>query len=140
MTITYDAQLLKAMALFENLTHAKLKDCYQDDVLNTMTFVVLPGESGKAIGKKGIVVKKLEYLFKKRIRVVEYTPEKFDFIRNLVQPLQIREITEDEQGIVTLADPDTKTKGLLIGRNGQNLRNLEKNVRRFFEVKEIRVV
>jgi len=49
-------------------------------------------------------------------------------------------ISEDEMGIVTIAGPDSKTKGLLIGRNAQNLRNLEANVRRYFEVKEIKVV
>jgi ribosomal protein S3 len=33
-----------------------------------------------------------------------------------------------------------QTKGLLIGKNARNLRNMEKNIRRYFEVKEIRVV
>ncbi len=140
MTITYDTALLKVMVLFENMTQTKLKDCFQDVTQNSMTFVVQPGESGRAIGKNGVIVRHIEQLLNKHVRVVEFSAEKNTFIRNLVQPLHIEQIEEDEEGIVTLTGKDSKTKGLLIGRNGQNLRALEEKVRRHFPVKEIRVV
>lgn len=140
MTITYDTALLKVMVLFENATHSKLKDCFQDAAGNSITFVVQPGESGKAIGKHGANAKRLEQLLKKYVRVVEFSPDRNQFIRNLVQPLQIGQIDEEEAGVITLTGKDSRTKGLLIGRNGQNLRALEEKVRRHFPVKEIRVV
>ena len=140
MRIKYDVSLMKIMSLFENLTHARLKDCFADEKLNNLTFVVLPGEMGKALGKRAENVKTLERKLQKKIRVVEFNPDKLEFIKNMIMPLKVSGISEDEMGVVTIAGPDPKTKGLLIGRNAQNLRNLEANVRRYFEVKEIKVV
>jgi hypothetical protein len=57
----------------------------------------------------------------------------------MAHPLIVTDVTE-EDGIVTIHHDDLQTKGLLIGKNAKNLRNLEKNVRRYFDVKEIKVV
>jgi N utilization substance protein A len=140
MKIKYDASLINIMSLFEQVTHAKLKDCFMDEKLNSLTFVVLPGEMGKALGKKACNVRILESKLQKKIRVVEFNPDKLQLIRNMVMPLRVDDVSEDENGIIIIQGPDTKTKGLLIGRNAQNLRNLEENMRRYFEVKEIKVV
>ncbi|MBI4150239.1 NusA-like transcription termination signal-binding factor [Candidatus Woesearchaeota archaeon] len=140
MTIKYDAELLKAMSFFEKATYAKLKDCYVDKHIDMVTFVVMPGELGKAVGKGGTNVKRLEQAFKKRIKVVEYADDLLQFIKNMIMPLRVTTV-EQQDDVVILHDEDMKTKGLLIGRNAQNLRNLEENVRRFFPaLKEIKVV
>ncbi len=138
-TIKYDISLMQYMMLFEQLTGVPLKDCFIDAHLNLLTFVVQPGEIGKAVGKQGVTVRLLEQKVKRRVRVVEFHPDKHSFIKNIIMPLRIDNIREEE-GIVYLESRDVKTKGLLIGRNAQNLRNLETNVRRYFDVKEIRVV
>ena len=137
--IKYDISLMQYMTAFEQMTGAQLKDCFVDTHLTLLTFVVQPGDLGKAVGKHGTTARLLEQKFKRRVRVVEFHPEKLDFIKNMIMPLRIDGIREDD-GIVYLESSDVKTKGLLIGRNAQNLRNLETNVRRYFEVKEIRVV
>ncbi len=140
MTIKYDAELLKAMTFFENATHAKLKDCYLDSHTDMMTFVVMPGEIGKAVGKGGSNVRRLEDAFKKRIKIAEYADDLLQFVKNMIMPLRV-EMAEQVDDVVVLHDQDIKTKGLLIGRNAGNLRNLEKNVQRFFPaLKEIKVV
>ena len=140
MTIKYDAELLKVMTFFENATHSKLKDCYLDSHTDMMTFIVMPGEIGKAVGKGGANVRRLEEAFKKRIKIAEYADDLLQFIRNMIMPLRVENV-EQVDDIVVLHDQDMKTKGLLIGRNAGNLRNLEKNVQRFFPaLKEIKVV
>lgn len=130
--------LMKYMELFETLTRAKLKDCFIDK-LERVVFVVMPNNIGKAIGKKGINIKKIEDLLKKKIRIVEFDPEMNKFISNLVFPLKITGF-RFEGGILTINGADTNTKGLLIGRNAQNLRNTESIVKRFFELEEIKVI
>lgn len=140
MAITYDAELLKAMSFFEKITHTQLKDCFMDTHVNMFTFVVMPGEIGKAVGKGGVNVKRLENAFKKRIKIVEYADDLLQFVRNMIMPLRVQNI-EQMDDIVIVQDQDMKTKGLLIGRNAGNLRNLETNVRRYFPtLKEIKVV
>ena len=140
MKIKYDISLMGFISLFESMTGAHIKDCYADDVLKCITFVVQPGQLGRAIGKKAMNVKRMQEKINKNIRVIEFNPNLLEFIKNMVAPLKIDRIGQNEDGIVIIKGPDTKTNGLLIGRNAQNLRNLENNVRRYFEVKEIRVV
>ncbi len=51
----------------------------------------------------------------------------------------LREIKE-EAGDVIIRDDNKKTKSLLIGREGRNLKLLNRAVRRFFSVNEVKVI
>ncbi len=134
--IKYDVNLMKYMQLFETLTRTKLKDCISDEQL---IFIVEENEIGRAIGKGGSNVRRLEELLKKKIKIVEFSPDVKQFIRNFVMPLQVKDVNEEE-GVVTIVGPDTRTKGLLIGRERKNLDNLKGVVNRYFKVEDIRVV
>src|SRR3989344_2646876 len=96
MKIKYDISLINIMSLFEQVTHAKLKDCFMDEKLNSLTFVVLPGEMGKALGKKASNVRLLESKLQKKIRVVEFNSDKLQLIQNMVMPLRVEDISEDD--------------------------------------------
>lgn len=127
---------MKFMSLFESLTRAKLRDCFE---LNSQIFfVVQEGEIGRAVGKGAVNVKKIESIINKKIRIVEFSPDLLGFVRNVVFPLQLRDL-KVEDGVVTLTAVDSATRGLLIGRSAQNLRSFESVVKRFFDVKELRV-
>jgi len=136
MKIKYDANILKYMSLFESLTRSKLKDCIVNERL---LFVVEPNEIGKAIGKNGSNVHRLEGILRKKIRIVEFSPEVCQFVRNMIYPLQAKDVNE-ENGVVTITGPDTKTKGLMIGRDAKNLNLLKDIVRRYFSIEDIKVV
>lgn len=138
--ITYDMALMHHIALFEQLTHAKLRDCFQDPVRNCLTFVVEQGEVGKALGKGAINLRRLEELLKKRVRIVEFADNPLQLIHNFIQPLQAKNIERDAEDRIVITGADEQTNGRIIGRNAQNLRSLETNVRRYYAVKEIKVV
>lgn len=127
---------MKFMSMFESLTQAKVKDCF--DLNSSLVFVVNEGEIGKAIGKKAVNVKKFEAMIKKKIRIVEFNPNMIEFVKSVVFPLQLRDLKEEE-GVITLTAVDSNTRGLLIGRSAQNLRFFEFIIKRFFEIKELRV-
>lgn len=133
--IKYDAEIMKIMPLFENITRAKLKDCISNERL---LFIVEENEIGKAIGKKGSNIKKLESMLNKRIKVVEFNTDVLQFIKNMLYPLQASSIENKDDVIAIQAD--TKTKSLIIGRNQQNLNNLISIVRRYFDINDINVV
>ena len=134
--IIYDVDAMKFMSLFETITRAKLKDCIIKETM--VMFIVQPDEVGRAVGPKGANVKKLERILKKKIKIVEYAPEPVNFIKNLIHPLQVKEITE-EDGVYTLTAADLKTRGFLIGRNASHLRAYEEVVKRYFPIKELKV-
>lgn len=134
--IKYNIDLMKYIQIFESLTRAKVHDCIEGDPL---IFVVEENEIGKAIGKHGSNVRRLEGLFNKKLKIVEFSADVKQFIRNFIMPLSVGEIRE-ESGIVEISGPDTKTKGLLIGRDRKNLENLKSVVQRYFQVEDIKVV
>lgn len=128
---------MKFMSIFESLTHASLKDCFEQ--INRLVFVVNQGEIGKAIGKSGINIRKIEKVLKRKIKIVEFNPDLLIFIQNIFFPLKVKEIKEEE-GIVIITPPDSQTRGYLIGKGAINLRSTEEIVKRYFELKEIKVV
>lgn len=135
--IKYDLNLMKYISLFESLTNAKIKDCINSG--NHIIFVVGENEIGKAIGKHGINAKKITDILQKPIRIVEFSPDRTQFIKNFIYPLQVKEI-RDEDNIVTIVGVDTKTRGQIIGRDRKNLDNLKNIVKRYFSVEDIKVV
>ncbi len=140
MEKSFDAELIRIIGFFEEFTTASVKDAFYDDN-QKLTFIVQPGNIGKAVGKNATMLKKVEDKLGKRIRVAEFTDDKLAFIRSLVSPLTLVRIEEDEDtGIITLEGKDEKTTGLLIGKHARNLRNLENMVRRYMPCEEIRVV
>ncbi len=135
--IVLDMQTMQTIAMFEQLTGAHVKDCVPSD--EQVIFIVHEGEMGKAIGKGGQHVRNLENKLKKRIKIVEYHSDVIQFVKNVVTPLELKEV-KMENSTIFLAAKDLKTRGLLIGRGASNLRLFEAIVQRYFPIKELRVV
>jgi transcription termination/antitermination protein NusA len=137
--VKLNIESMQRMSLFERMTKAQIKDCFEDEFTKQIVFVVQPAQIGKALGKGASNIKKLRETFGKKIKIVEYNPSVERFVQNLVFPLKIDGITT-EDGLICIKSHDTKTKGLLIGRNAQALRNTEKIVKRYFKIEEIKVI
>ncbi len=138
MNGVYDQQLIELRAMFERKTGATVKDIFIDKN-EKLTIVIEEGQMGKALGKGKTHLFALQDAMGKKIRVVEFTADRIQFIKNMIAPLQITSV-DDEGEIVVLHGVDIKTNGLLIGKQARNLRNLEWMVQKFHPVKEIKVV
>ncbi len=134
--IKYDIDAMKFMSMFESMTGAKLRDCIISE--NLITFIVEEGEIGKAIGKKGVNVRRLEASLKKKIKISEFNGNLAKFIENIVYPAKVKTV-KHEGMIVTLTAADSHSRGLLIGRGASILRSYEAIVKRFFDIEEIKV-
>ncbi len=134
--IILDEKVIRYSTFFESLTGSRLKDCFVDSEI--IVFVVEPGELFKAIGRNGIFVRRLEHLLKIHIKIVEYAGSIEVFIQNLLYPAKVREILA-ENNVCTIVPLDLHSRGLMIGRNAQNLRNYERIVKRYFKIDELRV-
>ncbi|MGV8162629.1 MAG: NusA-like transcription termination signal-binding factor [Candidatus Nanoarchaeia archaeon] len=138
MKTIFDVEILKLMKLFEDLTRARVKDCFHNK--EKLVFVVEEGELMKALGKERQNLKRLEEKLNRNIKIVEFNPDLLIFIKNLMYPLRVSDMSIDD-GVVTIKGPDTKTKGLMIGARAQNLRNYEEITKKYFdELKEIKVI
>ena len=133
--IKYNIDVIKYITLFESLTGAKVKDCIVNE---SIVFIIHENEMGKAIGKQGANIRRVENAIKKKIRLVEFNRDISQFIQNLISPIRAKEIKEEE-GIVTIYGNDTQSRGLLIGRDRRNLNSVNDIVKRYFGVQEIKV-
>lgn len=136
--IKYDTGLIQAMALFERFTHSKLKDCLIDRN-STLIFVVEQYEAGRAIGRGGETLRKLRDLLKRKIKIVEFDPDITKFVRNLLYPLQVKNVRIDGDAVV-IEGTSTANRALLIGKGRQNILQYEEIVRRHFDISAMKVV
>ncbi|MBI2652843.1 NusA-like transcription termination signal-binding factor [Candidatus Woesearchaeota archaeon] len=134
--IKYDSDSMKLITLFESMTGAKVRDCISNEKL---IFVIEENEMGKAIGKKGINIKRIENSLKKKIKLIEFSNDISQFVKNMIYPIEALDI-KFENGIVTIHGKDTSTKAMLIGREHQNINHLKDIVKRYFDAKEVKVV
>jgi NusA-like KH domain protein len=126
-----DSEIFGLSSMIERMTHSRVKDCFKDN--DTLYVIVASGEMGKILGKKGIIIKKLQEKVRLKIKVMEYQDKVTQFVKNVIYPIKVEEIVE-ENGVVFLKDSQKKTKSLLIGREGRNLRLINRAVKRFFNV------
>ena len=134
MKLVYDEKSMKYIILFENFTKVKVKDAYLRE--EGIWFVIKEGGLFKAVGKSGIKVKKLESMVKKKIKVIEFNDDICKFSVNLMYPVKPKNV-EFNDGNLEIFVEDSKSKGLLIGRERKNLKGLKEVLSRYFEVNNI---
>jgi len=139
--ITISEENMRMIAQYENLTGAGARDCIVDDKFGRILFVINPGEMGLAIGKKGASVKKASDAFGKKVEVVEYNPDKVQFIRNCFLPIQIQTVTfepgEEEGTEIATIDVRPEDRGLAIGKEGRNIIKAKKLALRHFNISNV---
>lgn len=136
MSFVLDQETLQLLSLVERRTGANIKDCMISE--DSAVFVVQPGEIAKAIGKGGQKVQEISRMLKKKVRFVEFSEDLEQFVKNLCHPVKVREVQNDE-GTITIVPEDYRGRGVIIGRNAQNLRQIESLVQRYFDVQELKV-
>jgi len=132
-----DLDVLSISSIVERSIKVKVKDCFEED--ETLYVVVDPGQLGKAIGKGGIVIKKVQQQLNKKIRMIEYSDNLASFVQNIIYPLRVEQVVE-EQGVISIKDSDRRVKSQIVGRDGKNLAVIKRAVQRFFPVQDVKVV
>ena len=128
-------ETIQKINLFENITKSKVKDILDEDKL---IVIVESGELKKALGKNNVNLNRIERLFRKKLRIIEYDNDPVKFIKHYTYPLKIDEITLSNN-ILEIKVVDRITKGLLIGSDGRNLNKLSSLVKDYFNL-EIKVL
>lgn len=129
-----DKKLIGYITMFERITGARVKDVFDSEI--GLLFIVHHGDAGKAIGRRGNTIKKLTFMFKKKIKIIEHNENVEEFVKNVLDPLKVDEITVKDQGLV-LTVKESSMKGKIIGRNGKNLQLLNDLLQKYFKVKSL---
>ena len=128
-------QSIQQINLFENITGAKVKDCINDEEL---IFIIEEGNIKRALGKDNANIKKLESLLKKNIKLIAYSRDVIKFVTNLIYPIKPDNI-DLKDDVIYITINDAKLKGRVYGRGRERLKKLELIIKKYFNIKEIRI-
>lgn len=128
----FDAEAIRLITAFENITGAEVRDCINSDMLY---FLVKPGKAAIAIGKGGEHVQTAEKMLKKQIKILEWADAPEQFVKNLV-PQAERVQINGESAVVRVG----KNRGAVIGKGGENIKTLNELLSRNSNLKEIKIV
>jgi len=127
------------MTIFENLTGAGIKDCVQME--NVMGFLVNRGDMGLAIGKSGSNIEKVKKAIGKEIVVMEFSDDVNEFIRNLFQPIKVRQVRihNSENERVAIVEVNRSDRKKVIGHSGNRIKIVKGLAKRHQGINDIRI-
>jgi NusA-like KH domain protein len=138
MVNTLDMQDLRQLNLFQRITRIQTRFCFPYN--NMIVFCVPKDLVNRAVGKNGENVKKISQVLKKRIKIIP-KPNGIEgiekFIRNIVSPVEFKEVEVKDNEIILNAG--SQSKAALIGRNKRRLLEMQNIVKNFFG-KEFKIV
>lgn len=140
MEIKLDADTLRLMTLFENVTGAQVKDCLEEE--DRLVFVVGEGEVGKAIGKQAANLHKLRDILKKDVEVVGWAADREKFLANVFHKYKVEGIQFEDRRDGTVkarVKVDPREKGRAIGREGRNIKLARTLAKRHYGVDDVSV-
>ena len=132
MKIELNTETIRLMSLFQDLTGVHVLDCFENE---DVYFVVAENEYGLAVGKSGKKIKNAEKVFRKSIKVFEYSSDLEKFIKNMIP--QLRELSIKEGKIEVRVAPSDRSK--VIGKAGYRIKVIEHFLKRFYDVENFKV-
>jgi len=137
MGVKLGTEEIKYINLFENMTGASVKDCILQE---KVFFVVKQGQMGLAIGRKGANIQRLTETIGKSIEIIEYSDDPETFVRNILRPASIRNVTittRPDNKVVAILDVLRRDKGLAIGPKGKNIERAKTLMERHHNIGDI---
>jgi len=131
--VTFDTEAIKTISLFQSITGTNVKDYAEAE--GEMYFVVGEGEYGLAVGKDGSKVKHAEDVFKKPIKIFEYSPDLEQFVRNLIPESQ--NISIKDNSVRVRLRPGDRAK--VIGKGGARVKVLAAFLARLHDIEDFKV-
>ena len=129
----FDTDILRVITAFENMTGTEVRDCVNTD---TLYFLVNPGKVAIAIGRNGQTIKTAEKMFQKSIKVFEWSDNPEEFVRKLIPQAQKIEIN----GTKVVVSLESKDRGIVIGKEGTNVKVIREILERNSEMKELKIL
>jgi len=135
--IRLTTESIQYIALFENMTKAKILDCIVEE--DRLVYVVKQGDMGLAIGKNGENINRVKKALDKPIELIEYSDDPITFLKNAFGPVSLNSVTiiNKNEKRLAYAEVYNKEKGLAIGRNGKNIEKVKILARRHHNIEDV---
>ena len=138
MINTIDMQGLRYLNLFEKITKINTRFCFKYN--EAVVFCVPKNKMQKSLGRDARNIKQISQIIKKRIRIIPFprgVEDAKEFIKNIVFPVQFKEVKITPTEIILTAGKENKAA--LIGRNKRRLLEMQHIIKNFFE-RDFRII
>lgn len=119
------------MKLYQTIFHDHILDCAEND--NYIYFVIEENEDPKEKFEK---IGALENLLKKKVRIIRFKSDIKDFIKELVP--ELLDVRIENNTVKILVRKYDKPK--VLGKNRSTLKIIERFLKRFFNIEEVKVL
>ena|SRR3989338_11547729 len=133
MKVVLDTKKIQIIDIFQKMTGATVLDCIDED--DEISLVVAEGQYGLAVGRSGSSIKNAEKVFKKSIRVFEYSADMKQFINNMLGDIDEMEVRDN----FVYVRVRHSNRARAIGRNGRNIKMVNRFITRLFDIGGIKV-
>ncbi|MHA1467449.1 MAG: NusA-like transcription termination signal-binding factor [Promethearchaeota archaeon] len=146
--IKIDRESMELISLFNNISGAIIKDCLvfksPENSSEVIIFLVKKQDVGKAIGKAGEHVKDLMAKLQKKIDVIPFSADIYEFIQFIlnttknsikVQSIEVKESKIGKKTVIISVRP--QDRGKAIGKDGSMIKKIKELVIRHFEVNNV---
>ncbi|WP_181685496.1 NusA-like transcription termination signal-binding factor [Halorhabdus salina] len=139
MTISLSDEQRRAIAVAEDVADVTVRDCLFDDDADRVVFVVKAGEIGRAIGRDGETVDRIEQRLGQDVTLVEDAETAEAFLANAFAPAAVEGVTieEGEDGRLARVDVDERDLGIAIGTDGRKIELVRELADRHFDIDDI---
>ncbi len=137
MNMCFDTDTIRLITLYENMMKVDIKDCICDDDNHTVYLVIEEGMIGMAIGKNGISVKRAENVSRKTIKLFEYSENLVEFVKKIIPQATGVKVRNEDSKITVDVKVDKKSRPIVIGRGGKNLKLYKELLKRSHQVDDM---
>ena len=130
-----DNKTIGYIKYFENTTKASVKGCFVGKE-HELVFIVKEGHLWRAIGKKGVNIKKVAFKIGQKLRIIGFDKDPKQFVKNMLYPLDGYKISMEDNKI-KIESESVKDKGKIYGRDRSNLKWMNEVLNKYFKGFEI---
>ena len=138
MAVRLTDEARQYIALFEDETGARVRDCVVDDEYDRLIVLVAAGDMADAIGPGGAHVRAVEEQVGRGIDLVEDADTAAGFVANALAPAAVTGVTisENDDRVAYAEVPDDET-GAAIGSGGRNIEKARLLAARHYDIDDI---
>lgn len=133
MTVKISTDSFRVIAAFERLTKVQPRDCIITD--ECVYFLVDSDKIGLAIGKDGIVIKKVGSVLARPVKLFEYSEDAATMLKKIMPAADNIEIANK----IAKFSLQAKDRPAMLGRGGKNIKIMKEFLNRHFGIEEVKI-
>jgi N utilization substance protein A len=131
---------IRLMAVFESITGVLAKDCIFNN--KNAVFIVDEKNMGKAIGRGGQNIKRLQQITGRKVEIIGFSEEPQKFLKNIFHPAHILAVNVQEKNGRKIAQihMDRESRRIFERKIDSRLRLARELAKRYFDIDNVVVM